>query len=115
VYVQIIGRRKSKSSDNNGFLLRILLRVTVEPESVTVPYGGQVQFTARAEGLPAGASNGFIWSMTDLPYTGTITEGGLYTAPAAPHENNASGTMVFAEIKYGSSNYGYGDAHVKFE
>jgi prepilin-type processing-associated H-X9-DG protein len=53
--------------------------------------------------------------MTDLPYTGTITEGGLYTAPAAPHENNAFGTVVFAEIKYGSSNYGYGDAHVKFE
>ncbi|MBI3784739.1 MAG: DUF1800 family protein [Deltaproteobacteria bacterium] len=57
----------------------------VTPSSVSVPLGGQRQFTAYYNSLPTTA---VAWTINNLPggnsTVGTISASGLYTAPVAP-------------------------------
>ncbi|MBV8673798.1 MAG: hypothetical protein JOZ33_10220, partial [Acidobacteriaceae bacterium] len=81
--------------------------VTVSPATATVPIGGKQQFTATV----ANTSNtAVIWSLSGSGCSGTgcgtITTGGLYTAPASvpnPAQVTVKATSVADPTKSGSA------------
>lgn len=69
------------------------LAVSVAPESVSLFVGQSQQFAAHV--LNDGSSSGVTWSMT--PQAGTVSQGGLYTAPASISQSqviNVTATSV---------------------
>lgn len=63
-----------------------LTGITIDPDGtrdnpVKLPINAQRQFTAIVAGVPAGQDAGVTWSIVS-PGTGTITQSGVYTAPA---------------------------------
>ena len=72
--------------------------VTISPTSTTVPGGQTKQFSATVSGT---TNTGVLWAVNgvqggNLTY-GTISSGGLYTAPACP---STTGVTVLAQSQY---------------
>ena len=95
--------------------------LTVSPQTVTVPGGGQQNFTATVAGNPI-AVNWTLNCLSPAPGAcGTITAAGVYTAPASPPSGGlvsvtatakdnsvpAAGAIVTVQISNGSLNGQY--------
>lgn len=55
--------------------------LSLNPATVTIPVGSSQQFTAY---LTGGSFDAILWSVVEGAAGGTISESGLYTAPATP-------------------------------
>lgn len=85
------------------------ITVTVTPGSVSLPQGGQQQFSAAVTG---GGSPAIVWAVNGIvggdPSVGTIDATGLYTAP-----NASGGASITATVTVSGANY-VGGAGVTF-
>jgi hypothetical protein len=102
--VFIEARRLSVPAQTATYKLFVVPRITVSPASATLPFGGQVQFTAQTEGLPVGVEPGVIWVVENESFSpalvGTITAEGLYTAPSASGPGVSPRVTIYARAKY---------------
>lgn len=72
--------------------------VSVNPTAANISLGQSVQFVASVANVPAGKDAGVNWSIKEGAGGGTITQGGLYTAP------NTLGTFtIVATSRYDNS------------
>jgi hypothetical protein len=55
--------------------------VAITPPTPSLPINGAQQFTATVTGSTVGANTGVTWSVFELTAGGSISSGGLYTAP----------------------------------
>jgi hypothetical protein len=81
----------SATSSASGTVVQTLTRIIVTPGTVTLPPGGQQQFTATAYdqfGLGLAQQPVFTWAVVSGP--GTISSTGLYTAPTNVNNRDAT-------------------------
>jgi hypothetical protein len=98
----------SRATANTSRPFTIVARVRVTPSSAVILPGDTIQFTASVTGAGVGDS-GVSWSIDGAddgsPSVGTITAGGLYTAPASPlflitvRATSASDPALFGEAR----------------
>jgi hypothetical protein len=85
VTVKAVSQADATKSASTTVTITLIISVTVAPPSATVPAGATQQFTATVENT---ANTSVTWKVNDITggnsTLGTITTGGLYTAPLAP-------------------------------
>jgi hypothetical protein len=96
VTVKAVSQADATKSASATVTITLIITVTVAPPSATVPAGATQQFTATVENT---ANTAVTWKVNGVTggnsTLGTISTGGLYTAPFAPP---LSGTVTVTAV-----------------
>ena len=74
--------------------------VSVSPQTATLQPGGTRQFTATVSGT---TNTAVTWSVVEGASGGTVTQGGLYTAPQSPGTYHVKATSQADQTKSGTA------------
>jgi hypothetical protein len=80
-YVFIRSKADPSKTDYAPITVKVPIAISVAPHTASVSAGGTVAFTATVTGT---TNTAVSWSVQETSGCGTVTQAGVYTAPAAP-------------------------------